>query len=68
MGPTVGVLRTTSGVVDIGTCWVPFWHGVPMKKPVLGLHDVHNYGEIEDVDAYNQSTKRYFFNKLSDEY
>ena len=68
MGPFVATLRTTSGAVDIATCWVPFWHGVPMKKPVLGLHDVQNYGAIEDVNEYNHQTKRFFFNKLSDEY
>ena len=68
MGPIVGTLRTTSGVVDIATCWIPFWHGVPMKKQVLGLHDVANYGTIEDVAQYDHKTKRYFFNKLSDEY
>ena len=68
MGPLVGTLRTTSGAVDITTCWVPFWHGVPMKKQVLGLHDVTNYGTIEDVAQYDHKTKRYFFNKLSSEY
>src|SRR3989344_2731980 len=68
MGPTVATLRTSSGVVDLSTCWVPFWHGVPMKKQVLGLHDVHNYGTLEDVDQYNHETKRFFFNKLSDDY
>lgn len=68
MGPTVGILRTSSGALDLATCWVPFWHGIPMKKPVLGLHDVHNYGEVEDVEDYNHATKRYFFNGTSDEY
>ncbi|MBI3999069.1 MAG: hypothetical protein HY351_00490 [Candidatus Omnitrophica bacterium] len=68
MGPVVGVLRTTSGAVDVATCWVPFWHGVPMKKQVLGLHDVAHYGTIEDVAQYDHQTKRYFFSKLSDEY
>lgn len=68
MGPVVGTLRTTSGVVDLGTFWVPFWHGVPMKKPALGLHDVTNYGTIEDVAKYDRKVKRYGFNKLSDEY
>ncbi len=68
VGPVVGVLRTSSGVIDLATCWVPFWHGVPMSKPALGLHDVHNYGTVDDVAAYNHKVKRYFFNKLSDEY
>lgn len=68
MGPTVAILRTTSGAIDIATCWVPFWHGIPMKKPVLGLHDVHNYGTIEDVEQYNHTTKRYLFNYLNEEY
>ncbi len=68
MGPVVGVLRTTSGAIDLATCWVPWWHGIPMKKQVLGLHDVTNYGSIEDVEEYNKQTKRYFFNYLSEEY
>lgn len=68
VGPVMGVLRTSSGAVDLTTFWVPFWHGVPMAKPALGLHDVHNYGTIEDVDLYNKQVKRYFFNKTSDEY
>ena len=68
VGPVMGTLRTASGTVDIGTCWIPFWHGVPMGKPALGLHDIHNYGTINDVHEYNHQTKRYFFNKLSDEY
>ena len=68
VGPVMAVLRTASGVIDIATCWVPLWHGVPMSKPALGLHDVHNYGTIDDVEAYDHQVKRYFFNKLSDEY
>ncbi len=68
VGPVMGTLRTASGVVDLGTCWVPFWHGVPMAKPALGLHSVHHYGTIDDVKKYDHQTKRYFFNKLSDEY
>ena len=68
MGPVVGTLRTASGALDVATFWVPFWHGVPLKKQALGLHDVANYGAIEDVDQYDHQTKRYFFNKLSDEY
>lgn len=66
MGPFVAVLRTTSGALDIATCWLPFWHGIPMKKQVLGLHDVANYGTIEDVDVYDAQTKRYFFNYLDE--
>ena len=62
VGPTMAVLRTTSGALDIGTCWLPFWHGVPMSKPALCLHDVHNYETVEDVNAYNQEVKRYLFN------
>jgi putative exosortase-associated protein (TIGR04073 family) len=67
-GVTNGVLRTVSGALDLATFWVPFWHGVPMKKPVLGLHDTSHYGTIDDLDAYNKRTKRYFFNGLSKEY
>lgn len=68
VGPVVGVLRTSSGVIDLGTFWIPFWHGVPMEKPALGLHDVENYGTIEDVKVYDKQVKRYFFNKLSEDY
>ena len=68
MGPVVATMRLASGAVDVATFWLPFWHGVPMKKPVLGLHDVHRYGVIADSDEYNHQTKRYFFNKLSDKY
>lgn len=66
MGPFVAVLRTSSGALDIATCWLPFWHGIPMKKQVLGLHDVANYGTIEDVNEYDAQTKRYFFNYLDE--
>ena len=68
MGPFVAVLRTASGALDVATCWVPWWHGIPMKKQVLGLHDVTYYGSIEDVNEYNHKTKRYFFNYLSKDY
>lgn len=68
MGPVMGTLRTSSGALDLATCWVPFWHGIPMSKPALGLHDVHYYDTIDDVDQYNHETRRYGFNKLSDEY
>ena len=68
MGPVTGVLRTTSGAIDMTTFWVPFWHGVPMSKPALGLHDIHNYGTIDDVDVYNKQVKRYFFNEPNDQY
>ncbi len=68
MGPLVGTLRTASGAIDLATCWVPFWHGIPMKKQVLGLHDIANYGTIEDVNQYDHKTKRYFFNYLSEDY
>jgi len=50
MGPIVATLRLVSGAVDVATFWIPFWHGVPMKKQVLGLHDVTNYGTIADVE------------------
>ena len=71
VGPIKGISRTASGALDLGTCWIPFWYGVPMSKPALGLHDVHNYGAIatvEDVDKYNHQTKRYFFSGLKEEY
>lgn len=68
MGPFVAVLRTTSGAIDIATCWLPWWHGLPMKKQVLGLHDVAHYGSIEDVNEYDHQTKRYFFNYLNEDY
>ena len=68
VGPVMATLRTSSGALDIATCWVPFWHGVPMPKPALGLHDVHNYGTVDDVDQYNHQVKRYLFNGNSDEY
>jgi putative exosortase-associated protein (TIGR04073 family) len=68
MGPVNAVLRTSSGALDIATCWVPFWHGLPMRKPVLGLHDVHNYGTLEDVPSYDHQTKRRMFNWLKEEY
>lgn len=68
MGSFVAVLRTISGVTDVATFWIPWWHGVPMPKPVLGLHDVHYYGTIEDVEAYDHATKRYFFNWLNEDY
>lgn len=68
MGPIVATLRTVSGATDVATFWVPFWHGVPMKKQVLGLHEVAHYGTIEDVGEYDHATKRYFFSKLSEEY
>ncbi len=68
VGPVMAVLRTTSGAIDLATCWVPFWYGVPMGKPALGLHDVHHFGTIDDVDQYHHDTKRYLFDKLSDEY
>ena len=68
VGPVVGVLRTSSGAIDLGTFWIPMWHGVPMEKPALGLHDVENYGTIEDVEVYDKQVKRYFFNKLSEDY
>ena len=69
VGPIMGTLRTASGAIDVATFWVPSWHGVPMAKPALGLHDVHNYGTtVNDVNEYNHQTKRYFFNKLSDEH
>lgn len=68
MGPVMASLRTTSGALDIGTCWVPFWHGIPMSKPALGLRDVHHYGTIDDAGTYNQSVRRYGFNGLSDQY
>lgn len=61
MGVTMAVLRTASGAVDVGTFWVPFWYGVPMGKPALGLNDVHEFEVIEDAEAYDASTKRYFF-------
>ncbi|OGX04880.1 MAG: hypothetical protein A3G87_04480 [Omnitrophica bacterium RIFCSPLOWO2_12_FULL_50_11] len=68
MGPIVATLRTASGVIDLGTFWIPWWHGIPMPKPVLGLHDVHHYGTIEDVGDYDHKTKRYFFNWLNEDY
>lgn len=69
VGPVVGVLRTASGVIDLGTFWIPFWYGIPMEKPALGLHDIENYGTtIEDVYVYDMQVKRYFFSKLSDQY
>ena len=68
MGPVMATLRTASGAVDVTTFWVPFWHGVPMAKPALGLRDVKNYETIDDVNVYNRQVKRYGFNKLSDEY
>jgi putative exosortase-associated protein (TIGR04073 family) len=61
MGPIVGTLRTVSGAIDIATGWIPFWYGVPMEKPVLGLHDVHEYEVIESAEAYDYRTKRFFF-------
>ena len=68
LGPIVAAMRVSSGALDVATFWIPFWHGIPMKKPVLGLHDVHNYGVIGDATEYNHQTKRYFFNKASNEY
>ena len=61
MGLLMGTLRTLSGVVDITTCWIPWWRGIPMGKPALGLKDVHEFKTIEDPEAYNQSTKKSFF-------
>ena len=68
MGPVVAVLRMTSGVVDLATFWVPFWNGIPMPDPVLGLHEVNHYDTIEDAGTYDYKTKRYFFNKLSKDF
>lgn len=61
MGVTMGTLRTASGALDIATFWVPYWYGVPMGKPALGLKDVHEFEVIEDAEAYDLSTKRYLF-------
>ena len=61
MGLTMGTLRTASGILDLATCWIPFWRGIPMGKPALGLKNVHTYETIEDAEAYDQSTKEYFF-------
>ena len=68
MGPTMFILRTGSGVIDIVTCWVPWWYGVPLKKQVLGIHEVAHYGTIEDVDDYDHKTKRFFFDWLKEDY
>jgi len=67
-GITWATLRTASGALDLATFLVPWFYGVPLTKPVLGLHTVHEYEVIEDAVAYNESvTKRGFiFDKDSD--
>lgn len=67
MGATMATLRTLSGALDVATFWVPVWRGIPMGKPALGLNDVHEFEVIEDAEAYDASTKRYFFEEGYDD-
>jgi len=67
-GVTWAVLRTTSGALDVATFWIPGFRGVPLTKPVLGLHAVHEYETIEDPTSYNDSvSKAGFYWGSSDE-